>query len=150
MKKISTVVLQILIVLIGLTALGLLLWEPQLEGVNANATSLSDIYLDDPFLAFIYVGSIAFFVALYQAIKIMKYVGNNMFNSPATVSAFRNIKYCALIIIGFIVVAEIWIMLTHGDDDAAGAIAVGGMIILGSIIVALTAGMFERRLQKNL
>jgi hypothetical protein len=38
-------------------------------------------------------------------------------------------------------------MLTHGDDDAAGGIFIGLLIIFGSIVVAATAAMFERILQ---
>ena len=68
MKRSSTIFLQIVIVLIGIGALALLLWEPHIEGVNENAT-LFEIYFKDPFLAYVYAGSIPFFVALYQAIQ---------------------------------------------------------------------------------
>ena len=63
LKRSSTIFLQVVIVLIGIGALSLMLWEPHLEGRNANAT-LFQIYFNDPFLAYAYTGSIAFFVAL--------------------------------------------------------------------------------------
>jgi hypothetical protein len=148
MKKGSTIFLQIVIVLLGIGALALLLWEPHLEGVNENATTLTEIYFDDPFLALVYVGAIPFFIALYQAFKLLGYAGqNNIFSQPA-VKALRTIKYCALTIIGFVVVEEIFIMLTHGDDDAAGAFAIGIFITFASIVIATAAAMFERILQK--
>jgi uncharacterized membrane protein YraQ (UPF0718 family) len=53
------------VVLMGIGTLVLLLWEPQIEGRNAHAT-LYQIYFNDPFLAYAYIASIAFFVALYQ------------------------------------------------------------------------------------
>src|SRR5436853_4851 len=106
MKKSSTLFLQVVIVLIGIGALALLLWEPHLEGVNAHATSLFDIYFDDPFLALVYVGSIPFFVALYQAIKVLGYVRKNKTFSQPAVDALRTIKYCAIAIIGFVVIEE--------------------------------------------
>ena len=66
MKRSSTIFLQVVIVLIGIGALAFLLWEPHVEGVNAHATFF-EVYLD-PFIAYAYIGSIPFFVALYQAL----------------------------------------------------------------------------------
>ena len=40
MKRSSTIFLQVVIVLIGIGALALLLWEPHIEGRNAHATTL--------------------------------------------------------------------------------------------------------------
>ena len=63
MKRSSTVFLQIVIVLISIVALALMLWEPHIEGRNAHAT-LFEIYFKDPFLAYAYTASIAFYAAL--------------------------------------------------------------------------------------
>ena len=63
MKRSFTAFLQIVIVLIGIGVLALLLWEPHIEGRNAHAT-LFEIYFKDPFLAYAYIASITFFVAL--------------------------------------------------------------------------------------
>lgn len=148
MKRISTIFLQTVVVLIGIGALALLLWEPQIEGVNANATNF-EIYFNDPFLALAYVGSIPFFIALYQAFKVLGYAGQNKVFSEAAVKALRTIKYCAIAIIGFVVVEEIFIMLNHGNDDAAGGVFVGVLITFGSIVIASAAGLFERILQSQ-
>ena len=146
MKRSSTVFLQVVIVLIGVAALALLLWEPQVEGVNAHAT-LFEIYFKDPFLALVYAGSIPFFIALYQAFKLLGYAGQNKIFSQAAVKAVRTIKYCALAIIAFVVVEEIIIMLNHGSDDVAGGVFMGVLITFGSIVIATVALMFERILQ---
>ena len=110
MKRSSTIFLQVVIVLIGIGALALLLWEPHIEGRNAHAT-LFEIYFKDPFLAYVYIASIPFFVALYQAFKVLGYAGQNKVFSQAAVKALRTIKYCAIAIIGFVAVGEIFIML---------------------------------------
>ena len=146
MKKSSAIFLQVVIVALGIGALILLLWEPRLEGVNAHATNF-EIYFKDPFLALVYIGSIPFFAALYQAFKVLGYAGQNKIFSPAAVKALRTIKYCALAIIGFVVVEEIFIMLNHGGDDPAGGVFVGVLITFGSIVIATAAAMFERILQ---
>ena len=76
MKRTSTIFLQSVIVLIGIGALALMLWEPHIEGRNAQAT-VFEIYFKDPFLAYVYIGSIPFFVALYQAFRVLGYVVQN-------------------------------------------------------------------------
>ena len=146
MKRSSTIFLQVVVVLIGIGALALLLWEPHIEGRNAHATNF-EIYFKDPFLALVYIGSIPFFAALYQAFKVLGYAGQNKVFSQAAVKALRTIKYCALAIIGFVVVEEIFIMLNHGSDDAAGGVFMGVLITFGSIVIATAAAMFQRILQ---
>jgi hypothetical protein len=146
MKRSSTIFLQIVIVLIGIGALALLLWEPRIEGRNAHATNF-EIYFKDPFLALVYLGSIPFFAALYQALKVLGYAGQNKIFSKEAVKSLRTIKYCALAIIGFVVVEEIFIILNHGSDDPAGGVFMGILITFGSIVVATAAAMFERILR---
>lgn len=146
MKKGSTVFLQVVIALIGVGAAALLLWEPQLEGVNAHKTNF-EIYFKDPFIALVYAGSIPFFIALYQAIKVLGYVRENKVFSIQGVRALRTIKNCAIAIVCFVVLEEIFIILNHGDDDAAGGIAMGIFITFGAVIVATAAAMFERLIQ---
>ena len=145
LKRSSTAFLQTVIVLIGIGALALLLWEPHLEGRNAHAT-VFEIYFEDPFLAYAYIASIPFFVALYQGFKVLGYAGQNKVFSPAAVKALRTIKYCAVAIIGFVAGAEIFIML-HESDDRAGGVFMGVLITVGSIVIATAAGTFERILQ---
>src|SRR3954464_7514924 len=95
MKRSSTLFLQSVIVLIGIGALAFMLWEPHIEGRNAHAT-LFEIYFKDPFLAYAYIGSIPFFMALYQAFKLLGYIARKEVFSPQSVRALRIIKYCAM------------------------------------------------------
>lgn len=146
MKKGSIIFLQAVIILTGIGALVLLILEPQVEGRNAHAT-LFEIYFKDPFLALVYTGSIPFFAALYQAFNLLRYAGENKIFSKEAVKSMRIIKYCALAIIGFVFVEEIFIILNHGNDDAAGGIVIGILITFGSIVAAAAANVFERILR---
>jgi hypothetical protein len=150
MKRSPVIFLQVVIVLIGIGAFVLLLWEPRIEGVNAHATTLYQIYFDDPFLMLVYAGSIPFFIALYQAVKVLEYVGQNKIFSQAAVKALKNIKYCALTIISFVAVEEIFIMLTHGSDDATGGIFVGALVAFGSLVSVAAAATLGRILQAGM
>jgi hypothetical protein len=144
-KKSSAIFLQVVIVLIGIGVLALLLWEPHIEGRNEHAT-IFEIYFKDPFLAYIYFSSIPFFIAVYKAINILGYAKKNVFISQMTVKALRTIKYCALAIICFVVIAEILVMLSD-SDDRAGGVFIGFLIAFCSIVVATVAGVFERIVQ---
>src|SRR2546423_4517837 len=145
MKRSSTAFLRIVIVLIGIGAIALMLWEPHIEGRNAHAT-VFEIYFKDPFLAYAYVASIPFFVALYQGFRVLGYAGQNKVFSPAAVKALRTIKFCAIAIIGFVAVGEVFI-LAHDSDDRAGGVFMGVLIAFGSIVIAAAAATFERILQ---
>ena len=145
MKRGSTIFLQSVIVLIGIGVLAFLLWEPHLEGRNVNAT-LFEIYFKDPFLAYAYIGSIPFFVALYQAFKLFGYIGRNEIFSQRSVRALRTMKYCALAIIGFVAVSVIFMINGDRDDRPAG-VFMRILITFPSIVVAIAAAVFERILQ---
>ena len=108
--------------LIGIGALALMLWEPHIEGRNAHAT-LFEIYFKDPFLAYAYIASIPFFVALYQAFKVLGYAGQNKVFSRG---------------LG----AKIFILFGNSDDRAGGILA--SLITFGSIVLAAAAATFER------
>lgn len=146
MNRSSTVFLQILIVLLGIVVLSFMLWEPHIEGRNANATPI-EIYFQDPFLAYAYVASISFFVALYQAFRVLGYAAQNKVFSQPAVNALRTIKHCAMAVIGFVALGLVFILMSH-EDDKAGGIAMGISVIFGSIVVTSAAAMFEKILQK--
>jgi len=145
MKKGSTLFLKFVICLIAIGALLWLIWFPQLEGRAANLDLIS-IY-KDPLIIYTYIGSIPFFVALYQAFKLLGYVDNNKVFSQLAVKAVRNIKYCAIIISGFIVLGILYIRLFVNGDDPAGPTALGMLTTFASIVIATAAAIFERLLQ---
>ena len=150
MKRGVTIFLQVVIVLIGIGILALLLWEPQVEGRNVHATQF-EIYFKDPFLAYIYLAFVPFFVGLTRAFKILEYARRNEIFSQRSVRALRIIKYCALTTALFIVGAEAYIFIfVRGTDDIAGGVMMGAFIIFFSAITATAAAAFERRLQNGI
>ncbi len=130
---------------LGIGTLALLLWEPHLEGRNAHAT-LFEMYFKDPFLAYAYVASIPFFVALYQTFKVLGYAGQNKIFTQEAVNALRIIKICAMAIVGFVAVSVIF-MIGGDRDDRPGGIFMRMLVTFPSIIVAAAAAIFQRVLQ---
>jgi hypothetical protein len=72
MKRASTLFLKVVLILIATVVLAGLLWFPQTEGRAANL-DLFSIY-SDPFIIYIYLGSVPFFVGLYQAFKLLNLI----------------------------------------------------------------------------
>jgi hypothetical protein len=150
-KQIPILFLQAVTVLVGVAALLFMLWEPHLEGRNADATFF-EVYFNDLFLAYIYLASLPFFVALYQVCRILQYIGQNKLLSQETVAAFKKIKYCAFTVAGAIFAADAYLVLaarTNGED-AAGAIMLGLIITCASITAGVAAGVLEGALRDAL
>ena len=149
MTRHATRLLQTLIVLTGIVVLVLMLWEPHLEGRNAHATTF-EIYFKDPFLAYAYAASIAFFVALYQAFRLVTSIGRGEVYSQNSVRALRTIRYCAIALAAMVASAVAYLMIAvRGEDDIAGGVAMGVVMILVSIAGATTAGLLERRVAER-
>jgi len=145
MKKGSTLFLKFVICLIAIVALTWLIWFPQLEG-RAATLDLISIYLD-PLIIYAYIGSIPFFVALYQAFNLLGYVDKNKVFSQSAVKAVSIIKYCALIFSGFIVLGILYIRLIVKGEDSAGVTALGIFTTFASIVIATAAAVFQKLIQ---
>ena len=146
MNRNSILFLRIVIVAFGIVVLAFMIRFPLTEGRAVNL-DLFSIYAD-PLIIYGYLASIAFFVALYQAFKLLGYIGQNKIFSLNSVNALRIIKYCAIILSVSIVMAVLFIMIAHNkDDDPAGFIAIGTLTTFISAVIATAAGVFEGVLQ---
>jgi hypothetical protein len=146
MKRISIIFLQAVIVLIGIVALAILIRFPLIEGRAANL-DLFSIYFD-PFILYGYATSIAFFVALYKAFKLLGYIGQNKVFSSNAVKTLKSIKYCAIVLSVLIVAAALYIRTSHNkEDDPAGFLAICIVTTFVSVVVATAAAIFEKILQ---
>lgn len=147
MKRRLGPLLQLVVVLLGIATLVLMLWEPQLEGRNVNAT-IFQIYFQDPFLAYAYLSSLLFFVALYQAFKLFGYMGLN--KTKSTLKALRTIKYCLVALVASVAGAEAYLFIfQRGKEDIAGGVAVGLLLIFVFAVIAAALGVFERKISSD-
>ncbi|HYD35792.1 MAG TPA: DUF2975 domain-containing protein [Vitreimonas sp.] len=145
MKRGSTSFLKVVILLIALVALAVMIRFPQTEGRAANLDLIS-IY-KDPFIIYMYVASMPFFVALFQAFKLLGYVDKNNIFSQLAVQAVRNIKYCALASMGFLVGAILYIQMMAQGEDPAGPTMVALITIFTLVVIATAAAVFQKLLQ---
>ncbi len=141
MKKGSTIFLRFVIVFIFIGALAFVLHAPQ----RNNGTTFHEKYINF-FVAYTYSASVPFFVALYQLFKLLGYIGRNEIFSPGSVRALRNIKYCALTIIGFAAVS-LFMMIGGDREDRPAGLFMRMLITFPSVVVATAAAICERVLQ---
>jgi hypothetical protein len=146
MTKFSIAFLQCVIVLIGLITITFLIWAPLNEG-RATNLNLFRIYTD-PFILIIYTASLAFFAALYQAFKLLRFIGQNKVFTPSAVKTLQKIKYFGIILCGLILIVGFYIKIFHSkEDDPAGFLAICIVTTFSSFVVATAAAIFEKLLQ---
>jgi hypothetical protein len=145
MKRYSTVFLKLAVILIALPVLALcvigLYWLFK-NPVNPNYARI--LY---PPIAGIYVSAIPFFIALYQAIKLLSYIDKNNAFSQISVESLKNIKQCAMTISGIYIAIMPFVYLVAEKDDAPGLIIMGMVPIFASMVIAVFAAVLQRLLQ---
>jgi len=145
MKKGSTLFLRFVLFLIAIGALAGMLWFPQAEGRAANLDLIS-IYAD-PFIIYGYIASIPFFVGLYQAFKLLNFIDANKAFSQGAVNTLKNMKFASLSLIGFIVLALLYIRFFVHGDDPAGPTALGIVVSFAVAVIATATAVFQKLLQ---
>ncbi len=145
MKRSSTLFLKVVLVLIAIVVLAGLIRFPTTEGVAANLDLIS-IYTN-PFIIYIYIGSIPLFVGLYQAFKLLNLIDSNKAFSQGAVNTLRNMKFASLSLIGFIALAEVYIRLFAHGDDPAGPTMLGIVMVFAEGVIATATGVFQKLFQ---
>ncbi|HEY8892248.1 MAG TPA: DUF2975 domain-containing protein [Clostridium sp.] len=137
MKRCSTILLKLAVILIGITVLALcIFWLPGF----AN-------YLHYPILIGVYATAISLFFALYQALKLLSYIDKNKAFSELSVNALKYIKYCAITISIIYVVLAPFLFPIADADDAPGLVGIPLIIIFASCVIAVFAAVLQRLLQ---
>ncbi len=141
----TTKILKLAILLIGTGAFVGMILFPQTEGRAVNL-DLFEIY-NDPFIIYIYIASIPFFIGLYQAFKLLNFIEAGKAFSQGAVNSLNNIKLACISFIGFIILALVYIRFFIRGEDPAGPTMLGFVAILASVIISTTAAVFQRQLQ---
>ena len=148
MKRASTLVLKVTILFIGIGVFISMIRFPQIEGRAADLDLIS-IYRD-PFIIYIYISSIPFFILLHQAFKFLDYSEKNKTSTKSALNSLRNIKYCGVILIGLIFLAILYIRVFVNGDDPEGPTSLGIFTIFVFSVIAITASVFQKRIEKTI
>lgn len=137
MKQGTTLFLRITVILIGIPILALCtFWLP----FGAD-------YLGYPILIGVYATAIPFFLAQYQALKLLSYIDKNKAFSELSVKALKHIKYYA-ITISIIYAALIPLLYPIAEvDDAPGLVGFPIIFIFASSVIATFAAVLQKLLK---
>jgi len=146
MKQGSTLFLKIAVFLIGIPVLALCIFG--LTRLLNNPVNPDYAHILYPILIGMYVSVIPFFLALYQAFKLLSYIDKNQSFSELSVRSLKKIKFCAMSISGLYIVIIPFVYLVADLDDAPGLIIIGMVPIFASMVIAVFAAVLQRLLQE--
>lgn len=146
MKQGSTLFLKIAVFLIGAPVLALgIFGVTYLVNNPANPNYAHILY---PIVIGMYISVIPFFVALYQAFKLLSYIDKSLAFSDFSVKALQKIKFCAMTMSGVYIVILPFIFLVAELDDAPGLVIVGMVPIFAPMVIAVFAAVLQRLLKE--
>lgn len=148
MKRGTTIFLKIALFLIGIPILALWIVVLPLIIKDAGEGSAQMAYVLYGILTIMFVSTIPFYVALYQAFTLLNYIDKNKAFSDISVKALKKIKNCATTI-SILFMAGMPLFYIVGEvDDAPGVIVIGMVIIFASMVISVFAAVLQRLLQE--
>lgn len=144
LKSASTLFLKTVIVLIGAVVLVtcVILFPQMWVGGTRDLPEYTAVLY--PGLIGIYATVIPFIFALVQAMKLLRYIDTNIAFSEVSVTALRNIKYCAIAISFFYATAMPLVFVLSDLDDAPGGVVIGLAFVLAPLIIATFAAVLQK------
>lgn len=140
MKRGSTIILRTAVYLMGLIVL-VVCAATLPDFINGDVDEYSTILLG------MYISTIPFCFALHQTLKLLNYIDKNKAFSELSVSALKNVKYCALLISGLYAVGLPLLFKVADRDDAPGVFALGLVIVGASFVIATSAAVLQKLLE---
>ncbi|MFC3040840.1 DUF2975 domain-containing protein [Virgibacillus xinjiangensis] len=151
MKRGSTLLLKIAVILIGVPILGLcifLLPQIAMEAFEQAGNGAELAYVVFGILIILYLSAIPFYFALYQAFRLLNYIDQNRAFSQTSVQSLKKIRTCAITISGLYVLALPLIFVIAEWDDAPGLVLIGLVIAGASMVIAVFAAVLKKLLQE--
>lgn len=147
MKRGSTHFLRFTTFVFGLIALAIC--------VFALPSIYKDAYAGFPYatqsvvaiVGILYLTSIPFFLALWQTLKLLRYIDQDVAFSELSVRALRNIKFCAITMTALYFACVPFLFPIADGDDAPGLILFGAAFACTPLVIAVFAAVLQRLLQ---
>ncbi|MDQ0088644.1 hypothetical protein J2T12_002054 [Paenibacillus anaericanus] len=95
-----------------------------------------------------YAAAIPFYFALYQSFKLLSYIDKNQAFSVLSVTALKNIKYCAITISTLYLLGMPLYSLMAERVDPPSFKPIGLVIIFASMVITVFAAVLQRLLQE--
>ncbi|CEI83094.1 membrane protein [Oceanobacillus oncorhynchi subsp. incaldanensis] len=144
MQKSSTTFLKTVIYLMGLIMIALsVILIPQII-IDISDSSAMVKWVIYPIVIGVFLTTIPFYLALYQALKLLRLIDQNQTFSEEAVFTLKKIKQCALTITGIYILTMPFIYLFAEKDDAPGVIIIGMVPLFVSFVVAVFASLLQK------
>lgn len=148
MKQTSTFFLKSAIILIGLTVTGLSIFGlPGLAAFSA-VENPEFAYLKLPVLLGLYATEIPFFLALYQAYRLIQSIESGKAFTLEAANTLRMIKICAWVITGIYSAGALFLLLQGALHP--GIAAAGLVIVLASMTISIFSALLHEMLSHAL
>lgn len=99
-------------------------------------------------LSALYAAAVPFFIALWQALKLLGYIDKSSAFSSLSVQALKTISYCGMAIGTVFTAVMPLIYVWANNDDAPGLILFWSLLVGASLTVSVFAGVMERVLKQ--
>ncbi|MFS0688531.1 DUF2975 domain-containing protein [Sporosarcina sp. 179-K 8C2 HS] len=146
MKRGSTLFLRMAVFFIGTPVLALGIFG--IYYLLKNPANPDYAHILYPIVIGMYVSVIPFFIALFQAFKLLSYIDKNLAFSELSVTALQKIKFCAMTISGLYAVILPFVFMVAELDDAPGLVIIGMVPVFASLVIAVFAALLQRLLQE--
>lgn len=150
LKRVPTLFLKAVLVLIGLGALAACVFSFPHVWYGAPAEWPRFAYVIYPGLIGIYATIVPFLFAVYQALKLLQYIDKNNAFSEASIRALRTIKFCAIAVSVLYAIAMPLMYVIAEIDDAPGLILMWAAVCCAPLIVATFAAVLQKLVRSAL
>ncbi|MDR9855151.1 DUF2975 domain-containing protein [Paenibacillus sp. VCA1] len=148
MRLRSTLFLKVAVWIIGITVFAMcVFWFPSLAR-DAAKFNPEIAYLRYPVLIGLYMTTLPFYFALYQALTLLNNIEKGNAFSKLAVISLGHIKNCALIIIVLYVIGMFLLAVQNALHP--GLAIIGGVIIFAATVISLFAAVLQELLRSAL
>jgi hypothetical protein len=146
-ERVSTHFLRIVVFMMG--AIAVLLSYLILPEINAGwAQAYPDVAdWKYPFLILLTTTTVPFFIALYQTLRLLKYIDQQKAFSELSVKALKNITLCAIAFSVLYAASLPFIYRVADNVDAPGLIVIGLFMCFAPLVIAVFAAVLQKLLQ---
>jgi hypothetical protein len=141
LKRTSTILLRLAVLLIGAVMLGLCVLAVFVGITSIDTEGFSLILIG------LCVPVIPFFYALYRALNLLSFIDKHQAFSDSSVKELKIIKMCAFLISGLFTAGMPYGYYVADREDAPGVLVLGLIVIFASFVIGVFAAVLQALLK---
>lgn len=150
MKKASTIILRITLILTGLVVLVFCIAMPWMLNLGGDPDAVF-AHLRYPVLVGVYLTALAFFYALYNGVRLLGYVAKGWAFSLPSIKALKGVKLGAFAVSAILSAGGVPLFYLFAQlEDAPGLVLIGMAIAGVPFVFALSAYVLQWVVQEKI